>query len=97
MKIESKILALVLASVLIGAVAPTNSQQVYAPRGCSGCDNQTIDDGNTTISTSATEAALKGSEKQKQLMNDKEVLLLNQSESSSLNMTDINGSTLGKQ
>ena len=58
---------------------------------CGGCDNQTIDDS----STSATEAALKGSEKQKQLMNDKEVLRLNQSESSSLNMTDIDDSTLG--
>jgi hypothetical protein len=34
MKIESKIFALVLASVLIGTVA---INQVYAPRGCNGC------------------------------------------------------------
>ena len=34
MKIESKIFALVLASVLIGTLA---INQVYAPRGCDGC------------------------------------------------------------
>jgi len=37
LKIGTKFLGLVLASVLIGTVAATHLQQVYAPRGCSGC------------------------------------------------------------
>lgn len=37
MKIGSKTLALVMASVLLVAVVATNLQQANAPRGCSGC------------------------------------------------------------
>jgi hypothetical protein len=37
MKIESKIFALVLTSVLICSMAATNLQQVYAPRTCGEC------------------------------------------------------------
>ena len=80
MKIGIKLLAVILASVLIGTVAATNLQQVYAPRECPGCgfefnDNQTLDDRNSTTN----------------------VLRHNQSESSTLNLTNIDGSTLGKQ
>ena len=37
MKIGTKLLSVVLASVLIGIVAATNLQQVSAPRDCPGC------------------------------------------------------------
>jgi hypothetical protein len=37
MNIGTKLLVLVLASVLIGTVAAANLQQTYAPRGCDGC------------------------------------------------------------
>lgn len=37
MKIGTKLLAVFLTSVVIGTVAATNLQQVYAPRACGGC------------------------------------------------------------
>lgn len=37
MKIGTKLLSVVLASVLIGSAAATNLHQVYAPRDCPGC------------------------------------------------------------
>jgi hypothetical protein len=37
MKTGTKLLAVILASVLMGTIAATNLQQVYAPRGCNGC------------------------------------------------------------
>ena len=37
MKIGTKLLSVVLASVLIGTVTATNLQQVSAPRDCPGC------------------------------------------------------------
>ena len=91
---------------------------MFAPGqgGCDACGpilklteqfERNVDDENTTISTNnANEAALEDSEQQKQLMNYKEdelsLLRFNQSESSSLNLTNtslgspIIGTLIGK-
>jgi len=37
MKIRTQILTVMVATALLGAVAATSLQQVYAPRQCAGC------------------------------------------------------------